>query len=466
MAAQFREVELPSLNMEQSRRAPGPPGHFLLGNLLEFRRDVLGLVVESAKTYGDVVRCRLGPYMLHLLNHPDHVNHVLRDNAANYDKNTRSSATIRSVSGESLLTCNGDFWKRQRRMDQPAFHHKQIAGFAGKMTDATAHLLESWQGRSGAIDIASEMAHLTYSIVGKTLFSFDTGKDAVIVEKAMRVILPHVFQRLGSVLWAPDWLPTKSNRTFRRSLDDVDEVVYRIIQQHRDAEASGGGNDDLLGMLLRARDPDTGDGLDDTQLRNETITFLLAGHETTANALTWTFHLLAEHPAVEERLAQEIEEVLCGRTPVLEDVPRLVFTKMVIQEAMRLYPPIWIIERRVIGEDVIDGYTLPAGSAVVISPFALHRHPQFWERPEEFDPTRFQEKPPAAYIPFGAGPRFCIGNEFAMLEAHLIVAMVIQKWRLKMVPGHPVEPMPDITLRPRHGMLMTLSPRDSEGNHR
>ncbi|HEX7260549.1 MAG TPA: cytochrome P450, partial [Luteolibacter sp.] len=288
---------------------------------------------------------------------------------------------------------------------------------------------------------------------------FNTGEDAETVEKAMRVILPHVFSRLGHLVNWPAWLPTPANRRFRRSLEEVDRVVYRIIDRHRQAQVGGGPDTDLLAMLMRVRDAETGAGLDDSQLRNETITFLLAGHETTANALTWIFYLISRHPEVERRLSDELAAVLGGRVPVLDDVPKLAYTKRVIQEAMRLYPPIWIIERRVIREDVIGGFTLPAGSAVVISPYALHRHPAFWERPEEFDPDRFLSPPPAAYIPFGAGPRFCIGNEFAMLEAQLITAMVMQAYQLRLVPGHPVQPQPDITLRSKHGMRMTLHPR-------
>jgi cytochrome P450 len=215
-------------------------------------------------------------------------------------------------------------------------------------------------------------------------------------------------------------------------------------------------------MLMSVRDSETGACLDDTQLRNETITFLLAGHETTANALTWTFYLISRHPEVEQRLLSELAEVLGGRTPTLEVVSKLTYTKSVIQESMRLYPPIWIIERRVIEEDVVDGYTLPAGSAVVISPYALHRHPAFWDRPEEFDPSRFDSPAPAAYIPFGAGPRSCIGSEFAMLEAQLITAMVMQSFHLDLVPGHPVVPLPDITLRSKHGMMMNAHPRSAQ----
>jgi enediyne biosynthesis protein E7 len=447
------------MNPPPPRIAPGPPGHFLLGNLREFRRDVLGLVVSSAAEYGDVVRCRLGPQVVHLINHPDAIAQVLQKRAANYDKRTRSSSSIKSVTGDSLLTCNGEFWKRQRRMDQPAFHHRQIAGFADQMTAAAARMLDRWQAGPQTLDIASEMAHLTYSIVGQTLFSFDTHSDAETVEQAMRVILPHVFNRLGNLINPPLWLPTPANRRFSRSLAAVDQVVYRIIHQHRLAQDRGEPDHDLLAMLMRARDAETGAGLDDSQLRNETITFLLAGHETTANALTWIFYLISQHPAVEQQLLEEITNVLAGKTPTLADIPQLPYTKSVIQESMRLYPPIWIIERRVIQQDVICGYTLPAGSAVVISPYALHRHPTFWQDPEKFDPTRFHAGVPEAYIPFGAGPRFCIGNEFAMLEAQLITVMVLQAFQLKLVPGHPVEPQPDITLRSKHGMKMTLHPR-------
>jgi enediyne biosynthesis protein E7 len=452
------------MNPPQSPRiAPGPPGHFLLGNLREFRRDVLGLVVSSAAEYGDVVRCRLGLQVVHLINHPDAIAEVLRKRAANYDKATRSSASIRAVTGESLLTCNGEFWKRQRRMDQPAFHHCQITGFAEQMVAATARMLEKWQTGPQVLDIASEMAHLTYSIVGQTLFSFDTGADAETVERAMRVILPHVFKRLGNLINLPPWLPTPASRRFTRSLAAVDEVVYRIIHQHRQAQDRGEPDLDLLAMLMRARDAETDAGLEDLQLRNETITFLLAGHETTANALTWIFYLISQYPAVEQRLLAEITTTLAGKTPTLADLSQLPYTKSVIQESMRLYPPIWVIERRVIQQDTIAGYTIPAGSAVVISPYALHRHPEFWAEPEKFEPARFHGGAPAAYLPFGAGPRVCIGNDFAMLEAQLITVMVLQAYQLRLVPGHPVEPQPDITLRSKHGMQMTLLPRPLSG---
>ena len=442
--------------------APGPRGSWLLGNLREFRHDVLGLMSESARLFGDVVRFRLGPHVIHLLNHPDHVEYVLQKNSRNFDKQTRSAAFIKSVTGESLLTANGEFWQRQRRLLQPAFHQQNIAQFAGQMTSATEVMLAQWRQRAAraeTVDISSEMMRLTYTIVGRTLFSAEVGADAESIERAMQIILPHTFGRLGQVFNWPDWVPTPQNRRFCGALRDIDRVVYRIIEQHRNAQSTGKPARDLLAILLGISDPDTGSGFSDQQLRNETITFLLAGHETTANALTWTFYLLSQHSEAEERLREEVSKTLNGRAPTLADLPRLSFTKMVIKEAMRLYPPIWIIERRVIADDAIGGFDLPAGTAAVISPFALHRHPDFWEAPEKFDPARFAAATPAAYIPFGTGPRFCIGNEFAMLEAQLIMAMVIQSFHLKVAPGHVMAPLPGITLRARNGLPVTLQNR-------
>jgi cytochrome P450 len=449
------------MSAARKQTAPGPPGHWLLGHIPGFRHDVLGLMNESARRYGDVVRFRLGPQVVHLLNHPDHVAHVLQKHARNFDKQTRSARFIQSVTGDSLLTANGEFWQRQRRLLQPAFHHQNIAGFADQMTAATRDMAERWReiaDTGESLDVASEMMRLTYTIVGRTLFSAEVGADAETMERAMQVILPHTFGRLGRIFNWPDWVPTPENRRFGRALRDVDGVVYRIIEQHRQRQGTGQPDRDLLAMLLRVRDPETGAGMSDRQLRNETITFLLAGHETTANALTWTFYLLSQHPGVAARLRDEVTSVLGGRAPTLADLPRLSLTKRVIRESMRLYPPIWIIERRVIADDEVGGFHLPAGSAVVIAPYALHRHAQFWEAPETFDPERFAGGTPEAYIPFGAGPRFCIGSEFAMLEAQLITAMVVQSFALRLVPGHPVEPLPGITLRVRHGLKMTLHP--------
>jgi cytochrome P450 len=420
------------------------------------------LLTTAARTYGDIVRFRLGPRVIHLLNHPDHAEHVLQKNYRNYDKQTRSAAMIGAVSGDSLLVSNGEAWQRQRGALQPAFHRESIAGFANAMITATAAMLDRWRNRTTPakpLDIASEMMRLTYTVVGRTLFSTDVGPDADAIERAMQVILPHTFERLGRVFNWPDWVPTAQNRRFLVAQRAVDEVVYRIIQQHRAAQSNGEPDRDLLSMLLRVRDEETGLALTDQQLRDHTITLLLAGHETTANALTWTFYLLSKHPEAAQQLQEEVDTVLGGTKPTLEVLPRLTFTSLVLKEALRLYPPIWISERRVIAEDTVGGFRLPADSAVVIAAYALHRHPGFWKSPDDFNPVRFAKPAPRAYIPFGIGPRHCIGHEFAMMEAQLILAMVTQAFHLRLVPHHPVEPLPGITLRARQGVLMTVHQR-------
>lgn len=432
--------------------ASGPRGDPLVGNLRAFRRDVLGLMCDSARRYGDLVRFHIGPMVVHLVNHPDHIEHILQTHAHNYDKNTRSSAKLRAICGDSLLTTNDKPWQRRRRLMQPVFHRQRIAHYAAEMTRCTAARLEHWHPGQ-PLDVASEMMRLTYTIVGKTILGADVSPESDAVEHAMDTMLTHTYRRWGNIMDMPDWIPSPGNRRFRRALADVDRVVYRIINEHRTLPQHGYTG--LLSMLMEARDEETGAGFSDTELRNETITMLLAGHETTANALTWSFYLLAQHPDVAEQLRTELAVVLAGRVPTIDDLPRLKFTSMVIQESMRLYPPIWAIERRVIAGDVIGGYRIPAGSSIVISPYVLHRQPEYWPEPDRFDPQRFEgDKRPAAYIPFGAGPRYCIGNEFAMMEARLIVAMVMQSFRLTLEPGHPVEPNPCITLRLRHGLRM------------
>jgi cytochrome P450 len=454
MPTKFQRL-VPSL-MSTRQIAPGPRGDLLLGNLREFRRDVVGLLLRSARQYGDVVRFHLGPFVVHLLNHPDHIEHVLQSGASNYDKATRSSAKIRAISGESLLTSNGELWKRQRRLMQPSFHRKRIAGMAAEMITFTEAMLQRWRthlANGEVLDIAAEMMRLTYSIVGKTLLGADVGGDAIAIEHAMETMLTHTYRRWGNIVDIPAFIPTPGNVRFRRALQTVDQIVYRIIAEHRAASST---DNNLLSILLQVRDEQTGEGLSDSELRDETITFLLAGHETSANALAWTFYLLSQNPDIERQLRAELSAVLGGRSPNVDDLPHLTFTTMVIQEAMRLYPPIWAIERRTISADVIAGFPIPAGSSVVISPYVLHRHEEFWPDAERFDPARFTSRP-RAYIPFGSGPRFCIGSEFAMMEARLIVPMVIEACHLELVGGV-VDPLPGITLRPKNGLRMKVCP--------
>lgn len=426
------------------RIAPGPPGLPILGNLSAFRRDVLGLMTESRVRYGDVVRFRLGPLVIHLVSHPDEIRQVFQERAANYDKETRSSSKIRAMTGLGLLTANGETWRRQRRLVQAGFLPATVEGFIPQMTAATESMLERWSRYAGRpLDVASEMMRLTYTIVGRTLFSADVTEDADEVEQAMEVLLAHTYRRLERVIDPPLSFPTPGNLRFKAALATVDRVVNRIISERR---KSGIGRSDLLDTLLRERDESTGERMDDRELRNEVITLLLAGHETTANALAWTLYLLARHPETQERVH---EETLAG-----EPGP---FISRVFRESMRLFPPIWAMERRAIAEDELGGFRIPAGSTVVVSPWVTHRHPDFWEEPERFDPGRFASgRPQPAYIPFGTGPRFCVGSHFAMTEAQVILARVVREWRLRLAPGPAVVPQPGITLRARDGVPVLL----------
>lgn len=448
-----------------ARIAPGPHGHFLSGSLLEFRKDVLQLLLDGQRDFGDVVRFRLGPMIVHLVNHPEHIRHVLLTRHDIYNKATPSSAKIRAITGEGLLTSNGDFWLRQRRLMQPTFSPQRLTRFVDVMTESTAQMLERWRKRAEegqSLDIASEMMALTFTIVGKALFGADLGGEAETVENASTQILAHTWRRLEKLVELPEWFPSRANRRFRRSLQPLDAIVHRLIRERRQ---KGEPANDLLALLLKRCDEETGLRMTDEQLRNETLTLLLAGHETTANGLSWMWYLLSKHPAIRSKLSAEVAEVLGGRMPTAEALPRLTYAGMVFKEAIRLYPPIWIMERRALAEDTIGGYTIPASSSVVISPYVTHRDSRFWENPEGFDPERFaphkvDKKNPHCYIPFGLGQRHCIGNHFALMEAQIVLAMIVQAFHLELVAGHPVEPNPGITLRLRHGLRMALhSPR-------
>jgi cytochrome P450 len=449
--------------LEQRTIAPGPPGLPLLGHLLPFRRDVLGLLVSSRQRCGDVVRFRLGPLVLHLVAHPDAIRRVLQERMDLYDKETRSSGKIRGMTGLGLLTASGELWRRQRRLIQPGFRPAAVAGFMERMTAATTAMLERWERHAAAgepLDAASEMMRLTYTIVGRTLFGADVSGDAGAVEEAMAVLLAHTYGRLERIVDPPLWIPTPGNRRFRAALSIVDRVVYRILEERR-RRPEASWPDDLLSTLLRERDEETGHGMTDEELRNEAITLLLAGHETTANALAWTLYLLARHPEALERLRQEALAALGDRPPTPGDLHALPFAERVLRESMRLYPPIWAMERRAVADDELAGYRIPAGSTVVVSPWVTHRHPDFWDDPERFDPDRFTPeraagRPTLAYIPFGGGPRFCVGGHFAMVEALVITVMVARSWRLRLEPAPPVVPRPGITLRPLHGVWMRL----------
>ncbi|HEY1460701.1 MAG TPA: cytochrome P450 [Casimicrobiaceae bacterium] len=447
--------------MARSATPPGPRGHLVLGSLREVQRDPLGLLRDGFRDHGDVVRLRFGTTRALLLAHPEHIGRVLHDNHRNYDKHNVDYAVLRRLLGNGLLTSDGEFWRRQRRLMAPMFHRHRVAGFCNLMVNSTLEMLERWDAmaRSGeSFDVAAEMTRLTLPIVAKALFSADVSDDA----EAIGAALTEVNRQLGefSLLDMFWMIPTPRKRRFRAAVQTLDEVVGKIIDARRRATYR---NEDLLSMLLEAVDEETSKGMTPRQVRDEVLTLLLAGHETTANALAWTWYLLARNLAAENKLHDEIASTLGERAPGAPDLPQLRYTRMVIEESMRLYPPAWAISRNAIGEDEIGGYPVRPRTNIIICSFVTHRHPSFWEEPERFDPERFssersQRRPDFAYLPFGGGPRICIGNAFATTEAQLVVATIAQRYRLRLVPGHPVELHPLITLRPRHGIRMTLYP--------
>jgi len=441
------------------RLAPSPPGSPVTGHLHRLRTDVLGLLTDATRDHGDVVRFRVGPLVMHLVNHPDHVAHVMIRNRKNYDKASRSSDCLALICGESLLTANGETWKQRRRTIQPMFHRAAIAGFIDAIADCTRSMLDAWalKARAGEpVDVASEMMQLTFRVVGRCLFGADLEKESHAVEDAMHVMVLHTYRRWRSIFNSPSSWPTPANLRFRHALAEVDAIIARLIARHRESPPAV---PTLLTMLMGSTDAESGASLDDDAIRNEAITFLLAGHETTANALAWTLYLLDRHPQWQEAIRGEFSQVCGDAAPLMEDLPRLSQALHVFEESARLYPPIWAMERHAIDEDEIAGFHIPKGSGVIISPYTLHRHPDFWERPDEFLPERFEKRDHPAYYPFGSGPRFCIGSEFALAEARVILPMILRRFDLQAVPGQSGKAEPAITLRLKDGFQVMLRER-------
>ena len=438
----------------------GPRGGLLLGNVRDFQRDKLGFVQGMARRYGDVVRYRMANMTWYQVNHPEGVKRILQDNNRNYGKGSLTSGALGLVLGQGLSTSEGGLWLRQRRLMQPVFHRKSVDAFGEMMVKDTETMIERWQASSDTtVDVAAEMSRLTQGVVTGALFGANVGEEAGVIEETITTLMTEVAYRFEVPLYPPLSVPTPRNRRTRAALETLDRAVYRIIEERRRAEPG----DDLLSLLMETRDEDTGEAMSDKQLRDEVITLFVAGHETTATALAWTFYLLATHPEAEKRLRIELDEVLGpdGRTPTVEDLPKLPYGRMVVEEAMRLYPPAWITNRQALSEDVILDYRIPAGAFVMTLPYVLHRHPNFWERPEEFDPERFSPersaaRPRYAYFPFGGGPRQCIGRGMALVETHLILSTVLRRCRMRLATQRPIEPLALATLRPSGGLPMKI----------
>lgn len=441
---------------------PGPRGTWILGSVKDFRRDQLGFMMEMALRYGDVARYRMANTSWNQINHPDGVRRVLQENNRNYGKGRLTRGILKPVLGEGLLISEGETWLRQRRLMQPVFHRRRVAAFGELMTEKTLEMLTRWEPaiESGKpVDVAAEMARLTLDVATEALFSSHVGEEPESIARAVTTLVEDVSFRFEAPLYPPLGVPTPRNRRVRAALRTLDGAVYHIIEERR----RNGGGDDLLSLLLDARDEATGEAMSDRQLRDEVLTLFLAGHETTANALAWTFYLVAGHPAAERRLRDELAASGANGTPAVADLPRLPYSRMVIDEALRLYPPAWVTNRQVLAEDEIQGYRVRAGDFVMLSPYVLHRHPEFWERPEEFDPERFAPersvgRPRFAYFPFGGGPRQCIGQSMALVEAQLILATVLGRCRLRLLSEKPVEIQALATLRPRGGLPMIAEP--------
>jgi len=439
----------------------GPQYRTPLGMMAAFRADPLGFFRAAFESFGDVVCFHSwpGPFKSFFVAHPDHVKHVLQEHNQRYEKGI-VIAKLKILIGDGLFSSEGEFWRRQRRLAQPAFHRQRLAGFVDAMTSTTAGVLDRWaaRARSGEpFDVSAQMSALTLSVVGRTLFGHGLDDAAERVARAITLALEPLNTRVLAMFPSPLWWPSAANRRLRSAIGELDRVVFDIIEARRRAGEDRG---DLLSLLMQARDEDTGESMTDRQLRDEVMTFVLAGHETTAMALSWTWYLLAQHPEIEERLCAEIAKAVGDRVPTIDDLPRLQYARQVVEEVMRLYPPVWGFVRQAIQEDRIAGYRIGKGAIVNIVPYVTHRHPAFWDDPDRFDPDRFtservRERPKFAYLPFSGGPRLCIGNEFALMEAQLVVAMTLQRYRLRLTAERPVvEPEVQLTLRPRGGMPM------------
>lgn len=440
---------------------PRAKRHPIFGNIFDYRADSLGFETTLARTYGDLVSFGMISREIHLVSHPDDVHKVLVGEADKFTKAPIYRILLTRFLGNGLLTSEGDFWRRQRRLAQPAFHTKRIQSYADTMVSYTDAMLREWQA-GAPLDINAEMMRVTLSIVVKTLFNTDIGAEADRIASALNDILEATGAGISSV-WnmAPEWVPLPRNFKNKRGVRKLDAVIGQLIAARR---ASNEDYGDLMSMLMLSEDED-GNRMDDKQLRDEVVTLVLAGHETTANALTWAWYVLSQHPEVEAKLHAELDAVLGGRTPSLADLRQLEYTSMVMKETMRIYPPVPSFGRQAKEDVTLGGYAVPAGTIIAISPYVLHRDPRWWDEPLAFRPERFSKDNEKlhqkyAYLPFGGGPRVCIGNSFAEMEAVLILARIAQRYRLRLDPAsQAVAPQATLTLRPKTHFTMRAEAR-------
>ncbi len=446
------------------RHPPTPRGNPLFGFLNDYRKDTLGFLEGMAREHGDAVRLRVLDYDFVLLSHPRLIEEVLVTKSKSFIKSKDYRDEL-SFLGNGLITSEGSFWLRQRRLAQPAFHRKRISAYGETMVDYAQRLLTSWEDGAER-DVHEDMMRVTLEIVAKTLFHADIADEAKEVGDALEVFMNS--DRTSEPLWQmflPKRFPTPNRLRFRRANEEMDRLVYGLIRERRrDFEMGAEDKGDLMSMLMQTQDADTLETMTDQQLRDELLSILMAGHETTANALSWTWVLLAQHPEVEAKLHAELDEVLSGREPTMQDLSRLTYTEQVIKESMRVYPPVWGVGREALEDCDIGGFAVVKGQQVSIAQWLVHRDERFFEDAKAFKPERWIEGfekslPKFAYFPFGGGPRLCIGNNFAMMEAVLLLATLAQKYSLELTHPEEVIPQPTITLRPKNGVKVRLNAR-------
>jgi len=439
---------------------PGPKGLPFAGSMFDYFRDMLGFLLRVKDEYGDIAYYKLGTRKMYLLSNPEHIKDVLITNSRNFTK-SRALQRSKIVLGEGLLTNEGSPHIKQRKIIQPIFHQKRIRGYGDTMAEYSRHLTKSWEN-GAVLDIHKEMMRLTLAIVSKTLFDADAGSESGEIGKSLTNLV-NLFPRLlfpySEYL---DKLPLPGNKRCNEAIEHLDNIIYGLIEERR---SGGMEREDLLTMLLEAQDDDgSGPAMSNKQLRDEAITLFLAGQESTANSLTWTFYLISQHPEVEKKVHEEIVSVLCGRLPALEDLGKLSYTQRVFKEALRLYPPAWAVVRRAVEDYMVEGYFVPAGTDIFMSQYVVHRDPRFYREPLRYDPDRWTSEfesslPKFAYFPFGGGPRRCIGEPFAWMEGVIIIASIMSDWKIRLVPNQKIVPDALITIRPKNGMKMILEKR-------
>lgn len=449
---------------------PQVKGAPLVGNTLQFVKDPLAFLSRLQQQYNRLVRFSIANRLITLILTPEDTRHILQENNRNFVKSD-AYKVLSLFLGNGLLTSEGDFWRRQRRLAQPAFHKQRLALLVDTMAEETREMVNRWKQQPTGlpIDISEEMMKLTLEIVTRSLFSSDVKKHLGNISKEITTIIAFAYAELHSFIRIPIHYPTPRNVRYRRAVEKVENIIYEIINQRRASKLQGKDvrYDDLLEMLMDARDEETGEQMTDQQLRDEVTTIFMAGHETTANALSWALYLLAKHPSAAAAIREEVQRVIGPEgLPTAENVRELTYTLQVIQETLRLYPPAWIFGRKPVADEPLGEYRLPANLGVLISPYLLHRHPAYWPEPDTFNPDNFlpkrvKERPTYAYIPFGGGPRLCIGNNFALMEMQIVLALLVRAFDFQNTSRSIIEPEPGITLRPKGGLRLRLIPRSS-----